>query len=60
MLKTALFFKIFGIFELDDFNLSLSGSTSLLISGRNEPMASRKGCCKLLEKAMEKMFQGAV
>lgn len=44
MLKAALFFKIFGIFELYDFDLDGVGSTSLLMSGRNEPIASRKGC----------------
>lgn len=45
---------------LEDFYLGGGRITSLLTSGRKEPMASRKGYCGLLEKPSEKMFQGAV
>lgn len=45
---------------LQDLDLGEGMITSLLTSGRNEPMASLKGYCGLLEKPNEKIFQGAV
>jgi hypothetical protein len=54
------FLKEFGLVELYDFDLSSGGATSLLMSGRKEPMAKRKGYWGLLEKPKAKMFQGAV
>ena len=60
MREAGLLLKILVVLELYDFDLSESLGTSLLMSGRKEPMPSRKGWLGLLEKPMEKMFQGAV
>lgn len=51
--------EVLALIELYDFNLSEPGRTSLLTSGRKEPMANRKGYCGLLENPREKIFQGA-
>lgn len=60
MVKTSFLFKVFRVFELDNFHLYRGGGTSLLMSGRKEPMASRKGYWVLFENPNEKMFHGAV
>lgn len=59
-MEASLLFQIFGVFELDDFDLGQEGITSLLMSGRKDPIASRNGYWVLFEKPKEKMFQGAV
>jgi hypothetical protein len=58
--KAGPLLNVFGLVELDDFDLRGLGLTSLLMSGRKEPMPSRKGNWGLLEKERAKMFQGAV
>lgn len=58
--EAQLFLEVFVFVELDDFYLVGGRITSLLTSGRNDPMASLKGYCGRLENPREKMFQGAV
>lgn len=43
MRKASLFLEKLGLSQLNNFDLNGIGVTSLLMSGRNEPMASRKG-----------------
>jgi hypothetical protein len=58
--ETQPLFKHLGVPQLYNFDLSELIPTSLLMSGKKEPMPSLKGKCCLLEKPIEKMFQGAV
>ena len=51
---------VFALVELDNFDLGSTEGTWLLMSGRKDPIPSRKGYCGLFEKARAKMFHGAV
>lgn len=59
MRKAYLLFEILVFVKLYYLNLYEFGRTSLWTSGRNEPIASRKGYWGLLEKPSAKIFQGA-
>jgi len=60
MREAATFLDGFGLVELDDLDLIQTWITSLLMSGRKDPMPRRNGCCGLLEKPSAKIFHGAV
>jgi hypothetical protein len=60
MRKAGTFDYIFGLVELNYLNLYGDTITPLLMFGRKDPIPSLKGYCGLLEKASEKMFQGAL
>ena len=58
--EAAPFLDGFGLVQLDNLDLNQERTTSLLMSGRKEPIPRRKGCCGLFEKPKAKMLQGAV